>query len=188
MVAQSWPFAGTRSLCMHMRSRKSSPVWKSKFYGAFVLNRRDDLHVIDATPARWRGNAGSSPLDRARTAAPSPRNDLVKNCRAPVALVDFHTGAERDMGRAGPFRATHRPVQRRGQMLSRQMLRTPRSGPQIARGTGRFPGQLAPSNFMPASSTLIMADVSASGVLRVGVTVEIDHTCTLYHDSVAKRA
>ena len=53
------------------------PVWKSKFYGAFVLNRRDDLHVIDATPARWRGNAGSSPLDRARTAASSPRNDLV---------------------------------------------------------------------------------------------------------------
>ena len=45
------------------------PVWKSKFYGAF------DLLAIDATHAR------SSPLDRARTAAPSPRNDLVKNCR-----------------------------------------------------------------------------------------------------------
>ena len=29
-------------------------VWKSKFYGAFVLNRRVDLHAIDATPARWR--------------------------------------------------------------------------------------------------------------------------------------
>ena len=56
-------------------------VWKSKFYGAFVLNRRVDLHAIDATPARWRGDAGSSPLDRARTAAPSLRNDLVKNCR-----------------------------------------------------------------------------------------------------------
>jgi len=27
-------------------------VWKSKFYGAFVLNRRVDLHAIDATPAR----------------------------------------------------------------------------------------------------------------------------------------
>ena len=36
-------------------SRTSSAVWKSKFYGAF----------IDATPARWRGDAGSSPLDRA---------------------------------------------------------------------------------------------------------------------------
>jgi hypothetical protein len=30
------------------------PVWKSKFYGAFVLNRRVVLHAIDATPARWR--------------------------------------------------------------------------------------------------------------------------------------
>jgi hypothetical protein len=51
-------------------SALSDPVWKSKFYGAF-----------DATPVRWRGDAGSSPLDRARTAASSPRNDLVKNCR-----------------------------------------------------------------------------------------------------------
>ena len=66
------------------------PVWKSKFYGAFVLNRRVDLHAIDATPARWRGDAGSSPLDRTRTAASSPRNDLVKN--TPDGLVDFHTG------------------------------------------------------------------------------------------------
>ena len=56
-------------------------VWKSKFYGAFVLNRHVDLHAIDATPARWRGDAGSSPLDGARTAAPSPRNDLVKTGR-----------------------------------------------------------------------------------------------------------
>ena len=49
------------------------PVWKSKFYGAFVLNHRVVLHAIDATPARWRGDAGSSP-------------------RAPDTLVDFHTG------------------------------------------------------------------------------------------------
>ena len=42
---------------------KSTPVWKSKFYGAFVLNHRVVLHAIDATPARWRGDAGSSPLD-----------------------------------------------------------------------------------------------------------------------------
>ncbi len=27
---------------------QTAPVWKSKFYGAFVL------HAIDATPARWR--------------------------------------------------------------------------------------------------------------------------------------
>ena len=59
-----------------------APVWKSKFYGAFVLNHRVVLNAIDATPARWRGDAGSSALDRARSAASSPRNDLVKNCRA----------------------------------------------------------------------------------------------------------
>ena len=33
------------------------------------LLRRVVLHAIDAAPARWRGDAGSSPLDRARTAA-----------------------------------------------------------------------------------------------------------------------
>ena len=42
-----------------------------------------DLHAIDASPARWRGDAGSPPLDRAKTAASSPRNDLVENCRVP---------------------------------------------------------------------------------------------------------
>jgi hypothetical protein len=56
-------------------------VWKSKFYGAFLLNHRVLLKAIDATPARWRGDAGSLPLDGARTAASSPRHDLVKNCR-----------------------------------------------------------------------------------------------------------
>ena len=48
---------------------EARPVWKSKFYGAFVLNHRVVLHSIDATPARWRGDAGSSPLDGASTAA-----------------------------------------------------------------------------------------------------------------------
>ena len=56
-------------------------MWKSKFYGTFVLNHRVNLHAIDATPARWCGDAGSSPLDGASTAASSPRNDFVKNCR-----------------------------------------------------------------------------------------------------------
>ena len=42
------------------------PVWKSKFYGVFVLNRRVDLHAFDAPPARRRGDASSSPLDEAR--------------------------------------------------------------------------------------------------------------------------
>ena len=54
-------------------------MWKSKFYGAFVLNHRVVLHAIDATPARWRGDADSSPLDGASTAA---------------SLVDFHTGED----------------------------------------------------------------------------------------------
>ena len=45
------------------------PVWKPKFYGAFVLNRRIVLHAIDATPARWRGDAGSSPVFDFHTAS-----------------------------------------------------------------------------------------------------------------------
>jgi hypothetical protein len=52
-------------------------------------NHRVVLHAINATPARWRGDVGSSPLDRARTATSSPRNDLVKNYRgAPDTPVD----------------------------------------------------------------------------------------------------
>ena len=43
----------------------------NQIYGAFVLNRRVDLHAIDATPARWRGDVGSSPLDGTRTVASS---------------------------------------------------------------------------------------------------------------------
>ena len=56
------------------RHALSGAMWKSKFYDAFVLNHRMILHAIDAMPARWRGDAGSSPLDRARTAASSPRH------------------------------------------------------------------------------------------------------------------
>ena len=85
----------TSALVKVARSSTALPaVWKSKFYGSFVLNRRVVLHAIDATPARWRGGAGSSPLDGAGTATSSPRNDLMKNC-APDALVDFHTGYRR---------------------------------------------------------------------------------------------
>ena len=72
-----------------------------KYYGAFVLNRRVYLHAIDATPARWRGDAGSSPLDGASTAASSPRNDLVKNCRAHpthcLISTQVHAEKERDV-------------------------------------------------------------------------------------------
>ena len=64
-----------------MMSLASSSVWKSKFDGMFVLNYRVVLHAIDATPAQWRGDAGSSPIDGASTATSSPRNDLVKNSR-----------------------------------------------------------------------------------------------------------
>ena len=39
------------------------------------------LRRVYATPARWRGGAGSSPLDGASTAASSSRKDLVKNYR-----------------------------------------------------------------------------------------------------------
>ena len=59
----------------------SRAVWKSNFYGAFVLNHRVVLHAIDASPARWRGDACSSPLDGASTASSSPRNDLGTNYR-----------------------------------------------------------------------------------------------------------
>ena len=55
-----------------------------EFSGAFVPNRYVDLHAIDATPARWRGDVGSSPPDGASAATSSPRN-------APDTLVDFHT-------------------------------------------------------------------------------------------------
>ena len=73
---------GHRSVAVVRRK----PVWKSNFNGAFVLNRRVDLHAIDATPARWRGDAGSSPLDGASTATSSPS--------APDTLVDFHTATD----------------------------------------------------------------------------------------------
>ena len=53
-----------------------------KIYGTFVLNRRVDLHAIDAAPARWRGDAGSSPLEELSG--------------APDTLVDFNTGRDSD--------------------------------------------------------------------------------------------
>ena len=37
-----------------LMNRLWDAVWKSKFYGSI-------LHAIDVTPARWRGDAGSSP-------------------------------------------------------------------------------------------------------------------------------
>ena len=97
---------------------------ESKFCGAFVLNHRFVLHAIDATPARWRGDAGSSPLDRARTAASSPRNDLVKNCRVNpthwlISTQVRSTAARR--GRtagSGPTATWARPTQRQSTACS----------------------------------------------------------------------
>ena len=70
-----WPARATRSprRAPQLRGSFLQPVWKSKFYGKFVLNYRVVLHAIDATPARWRGDAGSLLLDGASTAASSPR-------------------------------------------------------------------------------------------------------------------
>tara|TARA_B100000459_G_scaffold62142_1_gene33887 strand:- start:50 stop:391 length:342 start_codon:yes stop_codon:yes gene_type:complete len=53
-----------------------------KFYGAFALNRRVDLHAIDATP-RWRGGV---PVPHRSTVPARPRHS------APDTMVDFHTG------------------------------------------------------------------------------------------------
>ena len=93
-------------------------VWKSKFYGAFVLNRRVVLHAIDAPPARWRGDAGSSPLDRARTAASLPRNDLVKNCRVHPTHWLIFTQVKGEAGKEAPpgqrLRGRFKSSRRRG--------------------------------------------------------------------------
>ena len=62
--------ATEREFHYHVASHKSQAVHESHI-----------LHAIDATPARWRGDAGSSWLDGASAAASSPRDDLVKNCR-----------------------------------------------------------------------------------------------------------
>ena len=75
----------------------SLTVWKSNFSArSCCIAASSSTHAIDATPARWRGDAGSSPLDGASTAASSPRNDfhtgpstgraskLMQNRRCPV--------------------------------------------------------------------------------------------------------
>ena len=57
----------------------SGDLCGNQIYGAFVLNRRVDLHAIEQVSRRWLGDVGSSPLDGASAATSSPRNDLVKN-------------------------------------------------------------------------------------------------------------
>ena len=83
------------TVCAHVDTFSRVPGHKlcgNQIYVAFVLNSRVDLHAIDATPARWRGGFGSSPLNGASAATPSPRKDLVKNYRVPNSLIELCTG------------------------------------------------------------------------------------------------
>ena len=90
------------------------PVWKSNVAAHLLPRPNHDLHAIDATPVRWHGGAGSSPLDGASTAASSSRNDLVKKYRARDSLADFHTARSwssfsrfpGDVGEPGPMSAS----------------------------------------------------------------------------------
>ena len=63
--------------CVELIVAAGADLGGNQIYGAFVLNRRVDLHAIDATPARWRGGAGSSPLDGDSTAPRHPTHWLI---------------------------------------------------------------------------------------------------------------
>ena len=65
-------------------------MWKSKFYGAFVLNHRVDLHALDATPAR--GVAMPVPHRSTEPARVHPTHRLIST---QVAWPDMHRLAER---------------------------------------------------------------------------------------------
>ena len=67
------PLAHDAPRCVRCKVRYCNALCGTQIYGAFVLNRRVDLHAIDATPARRRGGVGSSPLDGSSTATSSPR-------------------------------------------------------------------------------------------------------------------
>ena len=58
--------------------RMCEPVHESNCRGASPQPLDHGLHAIDATPARRRGGAGSSPLDRASTTAFSSRKDCTR--------------------------------------------------------------------------------------------------------------
>ena len=71
-----WYAADARTLAL-FRPLAALVCVEIKIYGALVLNRRVVLHAIDAALARWRGDAGSSPLDGASTAASHPTHWLI---------------------------------------------------------------------------------------------------------------
>ena len=61
-----------RNLFASSRAEAFLPVWKSKCYGAFVLNQNVVLHAIDATPARWRGDFHTGRRNSSSTTASPP--------------------------------------------------------------------------------------------------------------------
>ena len=98
-----------------------------KFDGAFVLNRRVDLHAIDAPPARWRGGVGSSPLDGASTAASSLRNDSL------ISTQDARQGpvaANAHLGRGGDDAGDAVLLGRRGGRGAEHPFKHAREGPE----------------------------------------------------------
>ena len=70
------------------------------------------VHAIDATPARRRGGAGSSPLDRISTAAVRPTHWLIST--QPLALV---------VGVVDLRRRPHTAARRLGALRVRDLLR-----------------------------------------------------------------
>ena len=74
--------------------------------------RRVVLRAIFMISARWRGAAGSSPLDGASTAASSPRNDLGKNYRVHPThcLISTQPSTRRRRGRRAPRRSRRRTM------------------------------------------------------------------------------
>jgi len=91
------------------------PVWKLKFCGAFVSDR----HAIDAMPARWRGGAGSSPLDGASTAAEHPPHWLIST---QVPTVRHKTGPDgRGAGQVRPGLRSAKAVPPRIKRCGNQM-------------------------------------------------------------------
>jgi hypothetical protein len=72
-----------RNLFASSRAEAFLPVWKSKFYGAFVLNQNVVLHAIDATPARWRGDFHTGRRNSSSTtASPATSSTTGTSCGA----------------------------------------------------------------------------------------------------------